>query len=141
MDSLSTKSTIGIAQDWMGTSDGTLLLSSLEYLDTVTLIQKKPVNKYWQEVCTQTIDNKCRGNKKKFATNYELRKAVHMYSPSYEKENTAVCHPKDAESIAASYGYPINVWDVSNVQDFSCIFCRKSRFNEPIRITNEYVTK
>jgi len=37
-----------------------------------------------------------------------------------------------AENIASVYGWPIGKWNVSQIEDFPCIFLRNSSFNEDI---------
>ena len=123
-----------IKMQWKDQEDGRLVLKCLEYLDVVTLIQKKSVSKQWQQLGTKAIDDKCieRKKKKSFQFKQELHDAVDKYAGTPSNEFRP-CTPKDAEEIASSYGYPIDKWDVSNIKDFSRLFMNRSAFNEPIR--------
>ena len=40
---------------WKDLEDGALLLTSLEYLDVVSLIKKQPVCKAWKNKCIKAI--------------------------------------------------------------------------------------
>eukprot|EP00978_Attheya_sp_CCMP212_P044560 scaffold314373_cov35-Attheya_sp.AAC.1 len=95
----------------------------LSHLDVPTLVQKKAVCPLWQTLCTSLIDQKAPVPRKPFETRYELKNAVNKYS-RYAAN--------DAEKFAATYGWPIDKWDVSRVQDFSDVFRKIPRFNEAI---------
>jgi hypothetical protein len=100
----------------------------LSYFDVRTLIEmKKQVS--W--ICTTVIDAKSRRTAKTtiikvFETNQLLRYAINRYCND--------CTPDAAEEIAEIYGWPIGPWDVSNLQDFSCIFQSQQIFNEDISL-------
>ena len=105
-------------------------MNCFEYLDVVTLIQKEPVSKYWHHLCIKAIDYKC-NKKKKFQSTKELRNMVDKHSPECYSNNYRPSSPMNAEEIASIYGYPINKWIISNINDFSYIFSRNYKFNEP----------
>jgi surface protein len=101
------------------------------------LIEKKRVCRSWRDTCTDAIDAK---QTKAFLTNQELRQAVQKYC-GYNKATRSFwynehCNPQEAEEIAQTYGYPINKWDVSNLQDLSYIFYYVDTFNEDISLWN-----
>jgi surface protein len=102
-----------------------LLLPILSHLDVKTLIEKKEVCRSWRHTCTQAINAK---PTKAFSTNEELCEAVKKY--------TGQCSPQEAEEFAQTYGYPINQWDVSAVQDFQDVFSHADTFNEDISSWN-----
>ena len=118
--SLYNTTVLDIMDQWENQDNRILLLNTLEYLDVVTLIQKKPVCKQWQEICTNIIDNKC-VHQKQFKSNDELKAAGAKY-----------CNGTDTEDLACTYGYPINKWNVSNINDLSGIFESKTSFNEDL---------
>jgi surface protein len=111
-----------------------LLPSIMSHLDVKTLIEKKRVCSTWRYACTEAIDNK---QTKAFSTNEELRQAVKKYCGCNKRYRSYThCRPQDAEEFAQTYGYPINKWDVSNLQDFSYIFWNEDTFNEDISSWN-----
>jgi hypothetical protein len=88
----------------------------LAFLDVHTLLLKaKAVYRQWKRMCPLAIDLKRAnsGRSKAFETKQELYYAVRRY-----KTKT----PNHAEELASAYGWLINEWDVSNLQNFSCIF-------------------
>jgi surface protein len=93
------------------------------FLDVATLVQKKPVCRLWQDICTTTIDEKASSPRMVFETNEELCSAVSKYT---------MYKAKDTEAFADTYRWPINKWDVSRLDDLSYIFCHNSKFNENI---------
>jgi len=97
----------------------------LSFLDAIELSQKKPVCKQWKNLCKIVIDRKLIFPKKPFASNEELRNVVSDYT-SWQR------NPDKAENIATVYGWPIDEWDVSQIQDFSYVFHEKRNFNEYI---------
>jgi surface protein len=94
----------------------------LKFLDVQTLLRTKAVCKEWQCKCTVVIDFKGT-NSNSFETNQELKDAVRRYKNS---------NPDEDEELASTYGWPINNWDVSNVEDFSKIFDEQRSFNDDI---------
>jgi surface protein len=115
-----------------------LWLPILVYLDVKTLIEKKDVCRSWRVNCTAAIDAKQTAcSRKAFTTNAELRKAVQKYCGYNEATNSySQCDPQDTEEIAQTYGYPIDKWNVSNLQDFEYIFSNVDTFNEDISSWN-----
>jgi surface protein len=102
-----------------------LFPSILSHLDVKTLIEKKRVCSTWRHTCTEAIDaQQIPTTRKVFSTSVELRQAVKKYC-GY-----------DAEEILQTYGYPINKWDVSNLQNFSGIFRDANTFDEDISSWN-----
>ena len=103
-----------------------LLLNTLSFFDTATLCRWKRVSKRWRDLCTTSIDQKCRVNgrqPKKFESGMYLGWAVQAYC-RYESASM--------ERLACTYGYPIGKWDVSKVECFNAIFVGMSAFNEDI---------
>ena len=103
-----------------------LVVVALEYLDTPTLVQNKMVCKRWQIMCTTAINLKLcgpNGNRESvgFRYNRELRTAVLRYW-HYKRS--------DAEKFSRTRGWPIGVWDVSRVTDFSKTF-QPNRHGKP----------
>ena len=94
-------------QQWEGQDP--MVLAVLSFLDVPTLERKKLVCQKWNRLCTIAITLQ----KRPFRTKQELRAALEKY---------VKYNPKDAEEFANTYGWPINKWDVSQVQDFSLIF-------------------
>eukprot|EP00978_Attheya_sp_CCMP212_P040367 scaffold219610_cov41-Attheya_sp.AAC.1 len=94
----------------------------LTFLDVPTLVQKKAVCRSWRTLFTDIIRQKA-VTPKAFQTRKELRQAVQKYA----KYNRV-----DAEEVAQTYGWPIDRWNVSNVEDFSYIFYFAESFNEYI---------
>ena len=86
-DSILLYETTTTAHQWKDQEGGRFIVESLQYLDVVTIIQKKSINKDWQRLCTQVISNKC-NKKKKFETNKELLELVDKYSPGSNEQNT-----------------------------------------------------
>jgi surface protein len=116
-----------------------LLLSILSHLNVKTLIENKRVCRTWRHTCTEAIDAKqTPTTKKAFSTNQELRKAVEKYCGYNEATDSysQCCSPRVAEEFAQTYGYPINQWDVSSLQDFSFVFDNMDTFNEDISSWN-----
>ena len=126
----------------------------LSHFNVKTLIEKKLVCRNWSQICTEAIDMK---KTKAFTTTEELLEAVSYYCgyrnffnkeckfeeyfTAEEKEKFEATRkwkfvdyhgPDQAEEFATTYGYPINKWDVSNVEDFSNLFDSQGRFNEDI---------
>jgi surface protein len=114
-----------------------LFLPILSHFHVTTLIEKKQISRHWCTMCTAAIDSK---QTIAFRSNEELRSAVRRYcgydedvhhDPIHE-ENNPPLHPHEAEDFACTYGWPINRWNVSNLEDFSYIFDHLSVFNENI---------
>jgi hypothetical protein len=95
----------------------------LSFLDYPTLVQNKAVCRQWKQSCTLAIRQKLPNTPQAFQSNNELRTQVNRYMSA----TVAV-----VEEIATTYGWPIDMWDVSNVFDFSSLFRNKTTFNEEI---------
>jgi surface protein len=112
-----------------------LFPSIVSHWDVATLVEKKRVSQDWNQFCADAIDAKqTETTKKEFSSTDELRVAVKKYCGYNEStlQYSQLCSPKDAEEIATTYGWPINKWDVSNIQDFSSLFSENRGFNEDI---------
>ena len=95
----------------------------LSFLDTPTLVQKKAVCRSWRVILPNTIVQKA-STPTPFQSKAELKEAVYKYS----RYNLV-----DAEEFAQTYGWPIDRWNVSRVEDFSDLFYNNQSFNENIR--------
>eukprot|EP00978_Attheya_sp_CCMP212_P016203 scaffold42250_cov44-Attheya_sp.AAC.2 len=102
----------------------------LGFLDVPTLVKKKVICRSWCRLLTNTIEQKA-PVPKPFESGGELHSAVNKYT-QYE--------PADAEDLATTYGWPIDRWNVSNVENFESVFHNfefnlngeKGTFNENI---------
>jgi surface protein len=123
-----------------------LFLDIASHWDVATFIEKKRVCRQWNHRCTDAIDAKrTETTQKAFTTTQELCCAVRKYCGYHLKEeDNGCCHrvysqrcsQEGAKAIASTYGYPINKWDVSKIQDFSKIFHDNTGFNEDIGLWN-----
>jgi hypothetical protein len=86
--------------------------------------------------CSNILLGGCSGNncisRKRFETTVELRSALDRY----------LADNSGATLVASKYGWPIGLWDVSMIQDFSFLFAVNStviggRFNPLVAIFNE----
>jgi hypothetical protein len=120
-----------LQRQWLEQDDGALLMYALSFLDVKTLLQKLTVNKAWRKFIQDTIDAKCgQDGPQAFESNEELKRAVDQYC-NYEAA--------DMEAIACTYGYPIDKCDVSQLDDMSELFLRKSKFNEYIASLSRWI--
>jgi surface protein len=115
-------------QQWFHLDDGALVVYTLSFLqlkvDVKTLLQMEKISKTWRQFCKKTIDDKCGNNgPKPFQSKQELVDAVEKYC-KYEAEAM--------EEIACTYGYPMDKWNVSQVEDMSNVFRSRHTFNEYI---------
>eukprot|EP00978_Attheya_sp_CCMP212_P028624 scaffold99426_cov53-Attheya_sp.AAC.3 len=95
----------------------------MSFWDVPTLVQKKAVSRHWNRLCTDVIDQKAPVPRTPFETNNDLISALQKYT-RYDAT--------DADSFAETYGWPIDKWDVSMVQDFSHVVRNDKSFNESI---------
>ena len=122
-------------------------LAIFSHFDVKSLIEKKRVCQTWLEICTAAINAKqTLATKRAFENNEELCLEVRRYcgyepdldrdrDPPLVARNTyGCCEPDEAEEIAQTYGWPINRWDVSQVEDLSCVFDYVQNFNEDISL-------
>eukprot|EP00978_Attheya_sp_CCMP212_P009639 scaffold22881_cov28-Attheya_sp.AAC.1 len=93
----------------------------MSFWDVPTLVQNKAVCRRWKRVCTAVIDQKEAVPRKAFETKDELRSAIKRYTVGAY-----------AEALASTYGWPIDKWDVSRIQDFSWAFAERDGFNDVI---------
>jgi surface protein len=113
-----------LRQQWQELDEGAFLMYTLSYLDVKTLLQKERVNMTWRKLIRETICGKCsQSGPTAFQSKIELRSAVMNYC-KYEASSM--------EEIACTYGYPIDKWDVSLLQDLSEVFMCMDTFNEYI---------
>jgi surface protein len=111
-------------RQWQELDDGALVLYTLSFFDFKTLLRKETVSKSWRKLCQRTIDAKCgQDGTKAFQSKQELRGAVFKY-----------CKHKatSMEEIACTYGYPIDKWDVSQVEDMTEVFAFMNTFNQDL---------
>eukprot|EP00978_Attheya_sp_CCMP212_P042256 scaffold254712_cov55-Attheya_sp.AAC.1 len=94
----------------------------LSFLDVTNLVRKKAVCRSWQILCTSAIRQKA-PIPKAFQSDTELKEAVAKYT-NYNFV--------DADEFAETYGWPMDRWDISNIQNFSFLFDGKVSFNENI---------
>jgi len=106
-----------------------LLGGILSHLDVITLSKNKSVCKRWEELCKLVIDRKAPSPIKPFTSNKELRSAIVDYNKIKGNPIDSII---EAERIASNYGWPIGKWNVSQVEDFSCLFSDEVNFNEDI---------
>mmetsp|Transcript_13204 Transcript_13204/g.15124 ORF Transcript_13204/g.15124 Transcript_13204/m.15124 type:complete len:330 (-) Transcript_13204:301-1290(-) len=123
----------------------------LSYLDVVTLTKKKLICIRWKYLCYKVITLKSLSSKIPFVSNRKLDLAVDDYIhikegsnddhncvyDSYHKDDdtgspVVITRRDRAEEIATLYGWPIDQWDVSKVEDFSELFFNRDEFNEDI---------
>jgi surface protein len=111
-------------QEWLYHDDSLLVMHVLSFLDVKSLLQKERVDKTWRKLCRKAIYGKCGPNGPiAFQSRRELRDTVKKYC-NYDL--------LAMEEIACFYGYPINKWDVSQVEDMSHVFESMKTFNEPV---------
>jgi surface protein len=125
--------------DYWSTLPQDLLPLIVSHWDVATLIDKKRVCRDWKDLCIDAINAKrTETTQVDFSTNEELKRAVKQYCGYNENthEYSQRCSREDAEEIATAYGWPINKWDVSSLQDLSGIFYRNRGFNEDIGLWN-----
>ncbi|KAG7357684.1 fibronectin domain containing protein [Nitzschia inconspicua] len=108
------------------------MLHALSFLDVLTLLRKQVVSKHFQELCSKTIRNKCGENGPPPLTNETLREAVRKYCRLLEMYRYSFSNIDDLETIACTYGYPIDSWDVSQVTDMSTLFLMNHHFDRYI---------
>jgi hypothetical protein len=97
---------------------------ALSFLDVKHLLQMERVNNTWWQLCRKTIyDKSGPSGPQAFHSNEEISDAVSRY---------CWCDAKVMEEIACTNGYPIDKWNVSQVENMSRVFMYWNRFNEPI---------
>jgi surface protein len=111
-------------QQWLHHDDGVLVVHALSFLNVKKLLQKERVDKTWRKLCKKTMQTKCGPDgPTPFQSNQELRDVIVKYC----RRGAA-----SMESIACTYGHPIDRWDVSKIEDMSELFKHKYKFNEYI---------
>jgi hypothetical protein len=99
-----------------------LFSSIVSCWNVVALVEKKPVCQDCKQLCTNALDAKQTNTTKKAISSIDkLRDDVkkHCRYNARTLQYSQLCSPEDAEEIAATFGCPINKWDVSNIQDIS----------------------
>ena len=99
-----------------------MVLHTMSFLGASALVKLQGVCKKWQGLSKKVI-NKNFPAKRAVLTNRELRNAVEKYCQY---------NPKIMDEVAPIYGFPINRWNVSQLEDFSRIFYCMHNFNEYI---------
>ncbi|KAG7357648.1 lipoprotein [Nitzschia inconspicua] len=123
---------------------GGLMLHALSYLIVLTLLRKQVVSKHFKELCSKTIRNKCGENGPPPLTNETLREAVRKYCRFMDMYRYPFGNKDDMETIACTYGFPIDSWNVSQVTDMSELFRERPDFDRYIgswntsNVTNMY---
>jgi hypothetical protein len=79
-----------------------LLLQTLSYLDTATLLQHQRVCTEWQELCLHVISSKCCETPKAFESKQELEEGIRKYCKIKGRSLPAL----QMEDMSRSYGYP-----------------------------------
>lgn len=106
-----------LCQKWQHLDNSALVVYTLPFFDLPSLLQMEIVSQTWRRCCRRAIDAKLEGNgtgkPKPFETKQELQCVVDQYCSE---------DPKEMEAMAATYGYPINKWDVSPITDMSELF-------------------
>jgi surface protein len=112
-------------EEWLHHDEGAMVVCALSFFDVKHLLLLERVNKTWRKLCKKAIQDKCghQDGPKTFQSKQELRDAVLKYC-KYDAVSM--------EEIACTYGYPIDRWNVSQVDDMSDVFFRMYTFNEPI---------
>ena len=107
------------------TSNEGVVTDIMSFLPFSDVVRCQRVNKKWQQ-CSHTSTNMHFAAKPnyKFRWNHKLRDAVLQYC--IERD------PRSMDTLASTYGYPINQWDVSQVECFNYVFAGLQDFNEPI---------
>ena len=112
--------------DMLEDANSPILSEALSYMSVVSIVDKKMVCVDWEKKGMKAINNKGHLVKRVFTENKELRDEVERYCKG---------DGDDIETIAEEFGYPIGMWDVSRVKDFSYIFSSMT-FNENINRWN-----
>jgi hypothetical protein len=118
-------------QQWFNHDDGILVVHTLSFLDVKSLLQKERVNKTWRKLCRKTYKGKCGPDgPTPFQSNQELRDTICTYCR---------CRAASAmEGVAVTYGYPIDTWDVSQIENMNGVFDCTSEFKN-MSTFNEYI--
>ena len=104
----------------------------ISFFAVQTIMNKQTVSKTFRKALQRALQDKKKPNAGKFKTKKELRVATNkLIKCKYVKFD-----PGLAEEIAQEYGWIMNLWDVSEIEDFSALFMSKSKFNEDISMWN-----
>lgn len=113
-----------LIEQWKHQDEGALVEHALSFLDLQALLQIETVSTAWRGCCKRAIHAKLEpngtGKPRPFETKKELKDAVDKY---------CMKDPKHMDAIAATYGYPIDKWNVSQITDMSGLFSEEHTFN------------
>jgi surface protein len=87
----------------------------VSFFDVSDVTKSKRVNKSWKLLCEHAIKLNFQP-KRAFCGKWELKDTAARYCEH---------HKDNIDEIGRTYGYPINKWDVSQVEDFSGLFKRQ----------------
>mmetsp|Transcript_22119 Transcript_22119/g.33431 ORF Transcript_22119/g.33431 Transcript_22119/m.33431 type:complete len:328 (-) Transcript_22119:174-1157(-) len=112
-----------------------MILIVFGYVSFPKLCRIKTVCKAFLQLIDKAIV--IRLGKKQFITNEELIQAVREYRSCNQTTRLEIT-VRDAsiEKLATMYGWPIGMWDVSQVTNFSNVFAHQHSFNEYIGAWN-----
>lgn len=111
-----------------------VILKIISHLSVSTLVSMKMTCRKWQNICIPIIDSR----RTAFTTNDGLciavrRFCIGYYSPSAFDYYDTTGYTKQ---LANTYGWPIDNWDVSRLNNFSGVFFQQVSFNEDIHSWN-----
>lgn len=98
-----------------------LIPSILSCFDVRALTEKKLVCGSWRQLCTDVMDAKRKPR--------NLKQIKNLWLPCNKILQQLHCTAEDAETFAQlkpRYGWPIRKWDVSQLENFTCIFRSQS---------------
>jgi surface protein len=127
-----------LQQQWQEQDEGALLIHALSYLEIEKLLQKERVNKTWRQLIIDIIDAKyCQDGRKAFQSKQELKDVVTKYCKCKKRRGAShrvycLFGATSMGEIAFTYGYPMDKWDVSQLEDMSGLFEDMITFNECI---------
>ena len=102
------------------------------FLGVQDILCKQTVSKTFQKAAISALEEKKKPSAGIFKTKKQLKVATDkLITCKYIKFD-----PKLAEEIARDYGWIMNLWDVSEIEDFSWLFAFKEKFNEDISMWN-----
>ena len=104
----------------------------ISFFAVQTIMNKQSVSKTFRKALLRALKEKKKPNAGKFKTKQQLKVATNkLIKCKYIKFD-----PDLAEEIAQEYGWIMNLWDVSEIEDFSYLFAFKEKFNEDISMWN-----
>ena len=98
------------------------------FLGVQDILRTETVSRTYQKAARRALKEKKKPNAGIFKTKKQLKVATDkLITCKYVKFD-----PKLAEEIATDYGWIMNLWDVSQIEDFSWLFANQRKFNEDI---------